>query len=170
MLRQIQFAVLLAVMARFQEQMVPTNSSLKGTLTADKSSFALGENIQLSYCLDNPTDKPILLTVGRATFNVTAKDSVGKDQPQVKQPGETSYWPDVVGAGKRWCHTITLSDYVTVSAPRTLKINVVFTSFDSPFVDLDRDGRVVLTSTKPGSNTAPLPAVEAEATVILVAR
>jgi hypothetical protein len=152
-------------------QTSPIKSRFEATLTPDKPSFVLGESAALNYCLENKSNKPIVVTSGFSAFKVTAKDAQGVEQPQPHPmgSGEELSSPQFIDSGKRWCQSIRLSGYLDIKQSGTFNISVTFTSPpDSLFVLSDDQKHVSINAWN--LDAAIPPSSQTDSTVSIVNR
>jgi len=134
-----------AWMVFFLLQMPPAAPNLQATVTVDKPSFVLGENVELNFCIRNTSNKPVLAEVSFSTFKVTAKDARGVDQPQPKPmgSGEELMSPVIIEVGKTFCSPLALRDYLDIQNAGTFNVSVMFHSSPNTFFVLSADGKSV---------------------------
>jgi hypothetical protein len=104
-------------------------------LAVRKSTFFLGENVLVDYCVVNTSPAPFSIDVGgdyrgssrSLRFKVEARDSHGVLQPDPDPHptnfGGMSYSPEIAPGG-RWCQSLPLLRYARIDAPGTYTVTV----------------------------------------------
>lgn len=127
-------AVLLLIVVRIhpaEAQKGPDLSGFQATVTVDKPSFLLGENVVLRYCLANSSNDTGHIWVGSPAdiFQVTATDQNGTELPAAPwrvRIAEGMLAPEDIGPGKQWCQSVALADNVRIDEGGTFNVSVTF--------------------------------------------
>jgi hypothetical protein len=106
------------------------------TLGLDRTSFFLGENVLVHYCLVNTSEAPLTIEVGgdyrgasrSLRFETTVTDARGAvvpdPDPERYSMGGLGYSP-VIAPGASWCQSLPLVHYARIDAPGRYTVRVV---------------------------------------------
>src|SRR5262245_47703949 len=105
----------------------PDVSLVRAVLLTDQSSFFLGENVPIHYCLDNISQTTFDAFFGSSPhrFASTVTDDTGAPAPR---PSFTLIAPDelsfshAIKPGERYCQTFELTHYVRFERPGTYSV------------------------------------------------
>ena len=113
----------------------PQLADFKPSLTVDKPSFFLGENVLVHYCLKNTSAATIEITLGTAhqRFKVTATDERGTAVPSGSPyDAEELMGPSTIRPGGQWCHSVSLLQYAQIERAGAYMIGVAYDSNSLP--------------------------------------
>src|SRR5262245_62031942 len=105
----------------------PDVSLVRAVLLTDQTSFFLGENVPVQYCLDNISQKTFEASFGSSPhrFASTVTDETGAPAPRhsfvLIAPDELSF-THAIKPGERYCQTFELTNYVRFEKPGTYSV------------------------------------------------
>src|SRR5215813_11117671 len=92
----------------------PAVPEMRATLTTERQTYFIGEDVPLRYCLENISKAPLEVWIGVAKerFKPAVMDANGTVMPQIPHftPDELS-GSERIASGERWCSNYQLLEY-----------------------------------------------------------